>query len=415
MRLHQLLTALLLAAACLAPQYAAAENDRLARVTAMLSSGQEPVRIVCFGDSVTGVYYHTGGRRAWTDMLGIALGKIYPKARTEMINAGISGHTTGAGLARIERDVIARKPHLVAVMFGLNDICQGKPQVYRDNLKTIVGRCRESGAAVVLCTLNSVYPNQRRPMTAVAEYSQIVRDVAVDLSVPLADCFAAYEKVRSEDPTEWMLLMSEDIHPCMNGHKLYAEVVAEAISGKRVSLADVGPPADSLRFTFARLQKNQPVSLIAMPPYDRIVPDVLRKLYPKAHIDVTTWPTEGQSVAALEQWAKGIRKQKPHLVVIAVPVDAAAEPEEAFIRSYYWLLSWSIAYTRAQWDVLPILPSVTKALQPPEEHRAELARRIIAGTDVRCVGRSGADARPPDEVLLEWVTEQRRISGSSAE
>jgi len=56
----------------------------------MLEAGQEPVRIVCFGDSVTGVYYHTGGRRAWTDMLGIALGKAYPKAKVEMFNAGIS-------------------------------------------------------------------------------------------------------------------------------------------------------------------------------------------------------------------------------------------------------------------------------------------------------------------------------------
>ncbi len=30
----------------------------------------KPVRVVCFGDSVTGVYYHTGSRRAYTDMLG---------------------------------------------------------------------------------------------------------------------------------------------------------------------------------------------------------------------------------------------------------------------------------------------------------------------------------------------------------
>jgi len=42
----------------------------LAGVVKLLESGSAPVRIVGFGDSITGVYYHTGGRRAWCDMLG---------------------------------------------------------------------------------------------------------------------------------------------------------------------------------------------------------------------------------------------------------------------------------------------------------------------------------------------------------
>lgn len=38
--------------------------------------------------------------------------------------AGISGNTTAAGLARIDKDVIARQPHLVEVMFGMNDVAR---------------------------------------------------------------------------------------------------------------------------------------------------------------------------------------------------------------------------------------------------------------------------------------------------
>ncbi len=406
MRPRHLLTIILLSAVCFASLNAAAE-DRLAGVVVKLRSGGEPVRIVCFGDSVTGVYYHTGGRRAWTDMLGIALGQIYPKAQVEMTNAGRSGHTTGAGLARIERDVVAKKPDLVVVMFGLNDIGQRKPELYRENLRTIVRRCRESGAAVVLCTINSVYANERRSMAKVAEYSQVVREVAKELTVPLADCFAAYEEVRKKGPTEWMLLMSETIHPCMDGHKLFAEVVARTISGKRISLRDVQPPRDSLQFTFARLEKNQPLDVIAMSPYDKIVPDALRKLYPEAKINVTTWPTEGQSVAELEEWAKRIRKQRPHLVVVAVPADAGAANDEAYIRSYNWVVSWSFSFGHTQWDVLPILPAVTRELQPGQQRRAELAWRIIGGSDIRCVERSDSDARQPGEILQQWISDAR--------
>ena len=76
----------------------------------------EPVRIVCFGDSVTGVYYHTGSRRAYTDMLGLALKQAHRRANVTMVNAGISGHTTVNALARIDTDVLAHKPTVVTQM-----------------------------------------------------------------------------------------------------------------------------------------------------------------------------------------------------------------------------------------------------------------------------------------------------------
>src|SRR5262245_23355413 len=112
-------------------------QERL-RVAEILASGTETVRIVGFGDSVTGVYYHTGSRRAWSDMLVIALQRIYPKARVESINAGVSGNSTVQALARIDADVLARKPHLVAVMFGLNDVARNSPKAFRENLTEIV-------------------------------------------------------------------------------------------------------------------------------------------------------------------------------------------------------------------------------------------------------------------------------------
>ena len=57
------------------------DQPSLATVVELLESGSEPVRIVCFGDSITGVYYHTGGQRAWCAMLEIALQQLYPQAK----------------------------------------------------------------------------------------------------------------------------------------------------------------------------------------------------------------------------------------------------------------------------------------------------------------------------------------------
>lgn len=386
----------------------AEETPRLDHVTTLLEDGETAVRIVCFGDSITGVYYHTGGRRAWCDMLGIALEKVYPKAKIETINAGISGNTTSQGLARMDRDVLAHKPRLVVVMYGMNDVVRTEPETFRANLRTIVQRSRAAGAAVVLSTPNSVYPNAPRPMARLGRFAQIVRDVAKELSVCLADCFSAYEELRREDVTEWRLLMSETIHPGMNGHRKFAEVMTEAISGRKVSLADEGPPADSLRFTFARLGAKEPLEVVAMPPYDRIVPAALRKAFPKAKIRVTVWPVEGQSLSAIEEWGKSVRGRKPHLVVVAVPGDRGGDDEETFIRSYNWVLNWSVDFGRAHWDLVPILPSVTGELTDEERKRESLARRIVMGIDVRWIERKPGDERTPAEIVVEWIGEQRK-------
>jgi hypothetical protein len=103
------------------------------------------------------------------------------------------------------------------------------------------------------------------------------------------------------------------------------------------------------------------------------------------------------------KWSKKLRDQKPHLVVLAVPADVEAKDEESFIREYHTVVSNSIAFGQAEWDLLPILPSVTGPVAQDQLRRAELARRIIAGGDVACVDRKSDDRRPAREILLEWI------------
>lgn len=380
------------------------------RVVAKLQANVEPVRIVAFGDSITGVYYHTGGRRAWCDMLGIALGRLYPRARLEMFNAGISGNTSAAGLARIDRDVLARRPHLVVVMFGMNDAAGAQREQFAANLRTIIGRCRESGAEVVLCTPNNVYENPRRPIERLASFAQAARDVARQENVPLADCYQAYVDLSARDPLAWKLLMSETIHPSMNGHKLFAEVIARAICGRSVSLADVPPPADGLRFAVARLRARQPVNIVAMPPYDRLIPAALRQHFPGAQLSVTAWPTVGRPLAELEQWARSIRKQAPHLVVVAVPADAAAGDDESYVRSYAWILNWSIDFGVSRWDRLAVLPSVTARVTDAQRHRQQLAQQVIRGADSPYLDRPADDQRPTSEIVAAWIRHQIELA-----
>ena len=216
-------------------------------------AAKEPINVVCFGDSVTGVYYHTGGRRAYTDMVEIGLDMAWPDSEITAMNAGISGHTTINALARIDKDVIARKPDLVTVMFGLNDMTRVPLEEYRANLKTIVEKCRAVGAEVMLCTPNNVTDTSGRPTETLLKYAAVVREVATEMKAPLADCYNAFEAVRAESPFEWAMLMSDEIHPNMDGHKQIAETIVATATGKDIELDYVPGPQPVLQHTADRI------------------------------------------------------------------------------------------------------------------------------------------------------------------
>ncbi|MBM3497659.1 MAG: hypothetical protein FJX74_03205 [Armatimonadetes bacterium] len=387
------------------------------RASQLLAEGKQPVTIVCFGDSITGIYYHTGGRRAWPEMLGLALRRLCPAARVEVVNAGLSGDTTVGALGRMEADVLQHRPHLVTVMFGMNDVTRVSPEAYRDNLTQIVQRCRDQGADVVLCTPNSIYPqDQARPVERLAEYAEIVRSVGATEAVPVADCYRAYEAIRAADRRAWMGLMSETIHPNMRGHKVIAEEVASVVSGRRAWLRDVPPLSPCLARTRERVDRGEVVKAVAMPPYDALVEPALRATRPQARVEVTPWPVEGRSLAEIEREAQARgwpvlnslpAEQRPDLVVIAVPADARADSDEQFYRSYSWVLNWSLSFGRAEWDCIAVLPSVAKPdLNHGEKAAEDFAQEVVEAQDIGWLARADGDAAPAGDLFARWLKQE---------
>lgn len=349
----------------------------------LLVEGKEPVRIACIGDSITGVYYHSGGMRAYPEMLQIALQKIHPQAQVTVRNAGISGDTTTRGLLRLERDVLAHKPHLVTIMFGMNDLVRTPVADFQNNLREIIRRCRAIDAEVILCTQNSVVENPKWPPAKVAEFTQAIRDIANAESLPVADCYAAVEAIHAKDAVEWNLLLSDSIHPNMAGHKLFAETIAQTITGQKTSLSGIGPPLPALSHTLALLKAGKPVNVLAMPPYDTLIAPAIQRLYPEAVVNVTPWPVDGQKLARFEGSAKKVRAMQQDLVLIAIPASLSAKDPVSFHKSYSSILNSSQSLVPQQWDVIVALPSATNPkLTIEEQEREALARRLIEAKDL---------------------------------
>jgi acyl-CoA thioesterase-1 len=174
--------------------------------------------IVAFGDSLTAGVGASADQN-YPSRLSEALG-------TPVANAGISGDTTGAALARIERDVLSLEPRIVLVGLGGNDFLRNIPiSTTESNLRQIINRVQAGGAMVVL--LGYRFPSFQ------ANYEEMYERVAEEqgcLLIPdLLDGILS-------DPQ----LRADAIHP--NG-KGYA-VMVERIEG---SLSNLIEAADKAR------------------------------------------------------------------------------------------------------------------------------------------------------------------------
>jgi lysophospholipase L1-like esterase len=408
--MNLLSAALALACACIAGP--AGQVSQTGLPSLLPGLGKEPITVVCLGDSVTGVYYHTGGLRAYPEMLQIALGRLYPQSPPTVVNAGISGNTTQNGLDRLDRDVLGRKPQLVTISFGLNDMVRIAPEKFRANLVELVRRCRAGGSEVLLCTPNAVVDTAGRPTSRLIEYCELIRRAAREEKVAICDQYAAGEAFRRRDAGAWRLSMSDEIHPNMAGHKRMAEELCRSITGRDVSLDEVGPPSPALARTWGLLKAKKPVRVLAMPPYDKLIAGALRSFVTDAQVEVTPWPTSGKTLPEIEQAANVlVRKLKPDLVLLAVPREAEASDEERFVRSYSWIMNWSLSFGRQEWDCLVAHPAVAA---PTVAHpRDELVRQLVRAQHLHLLDRADADRSSMPQLLERRLADDANQAATS--
>ncbi len=160
--------------------------------------------IIAFGDSLTAGY-------------GAAPGEDYPSRLANLIgspliNAGVSGDTTEAALARIDADVLSRDPRIVIVGLGGNDFLQRIPiGTTGTNLRSIVRAIQAKGAMVVL--LGFSFPSLGDDYASM--YERIAKDER---------CLLIGGVLRGILTDE--SLKSDAIHPNARGYELMAERIA---------------------------------------------------------------------------------------------------------------------------------------------------------------------------------------------
>jgi acyl-CoA thioesterase-1 len=169
---------------------------------AALALGKTAPAIVVLGDSLSAAY-GLPTERGWVALLEgrlAAAGRAYP-----VVNASISGDTTGGGLTRLPQILERHRPAVVVVALGANDGLRGIPvRQIEDNLKALVGMVRGAGAEVLLVGVR-LPPNYGAAYTEGFQAS--LRGVADAEQVPLVpDLLAGVAE-------DWRLMQADGLHP----------------------------------------------------------------------------------------------------------------------------------------------------------------------------------------------------------
>jgi len=377
---------------------------------AVVRPGQS-LRVVCLGDSVTGIYYHTGGRRAWPELLQVGLQRALPGREVAVINAGISGNTVADGLARLQRDVLDHQPQIVTISFGLNDLARSGETQFRDGLLELVRQIRAAGAEPVLCTPNAVIDTAGRPEQKLQQFCQLIRDVATEQQTAFCDVQQAGLKLRERAPQAWRMTMSDAIHPNLDGHRLLAETVCQRLTGVQISLADLRPEPGLPRVQQV-LRDGGRLRILAMQPVVEPLQQVLGQLGLSDRCDITVWQTmseqNGRLIARtlpeLEAEAQRmVRPLKPDLVLLTYPEQRPELTDEQVIHSVSWIMNWSLDFGRSSWDCAVVHPQLLsrEAGSAGSAEWSELLRQLVQAQDLQLLDREPGSTATAEQLLLE--------------
>jgi acyl-CoA thioesterase-1 len=171
-------------------------------------------KILVVGDSISAAY---GIQReaGWVALLDRRLGEV--DRQWQVVNASISGETTGGGLARLPNALAAHDPAVVIIELGGNDGLRGYPVAnIRDNLDQLVTLAKAEDRDVLLLGIQ-IPPNYGPRYTTA--FANMYREIAAQQNVALVPFLL--EKVALTPA----LMQNDGIHPTAEAQPQLLETI----------------------------------------------------------------------------------------------------------------------------------------------------------------------------------------------
>ncbi len=176
--------------------------------------------LLILGDSLS-AGYGLSQQQSWVHLLQQKLDQ--QKSGWTLVNASISGETSGGGLARLPALLQQHKPHYVLVELGANDGLRGFPVPQLEtNLNAIVQHIKQQQHKAVLMQI-------RIPPNYGPRYSKLFTDlypkIAKEQQIPLWPFFMETIALKQQ----WM--QADGLHPNLEAQPVIADLMLPLVLG----------------------------------------------------------------------------------------------------------------------------------------------------------------------------------------
>lgn len=201
-------------------------------------------RIVFLGDSITAAAVKNDG---FIRLIEQSIASTHPDLSVQIFGAGVSGNKVPNLQKRLEKDVLSKKPTIVFIYIGINDVWHWKKnkegqmsggtttEAFDAGLRDIIAQIHTAGARVILCTATVIGEkhdgtNERDAM--LEEYCAISRKVAADTNSQLVDLRKAFmDHLKANNPGNQPkgILTGDSVHLNSAGNLLVAKEMGKAL------------------------------------------------------------------------------------------------------------------------------------------------------------------------------------------
>ncbi|MCC7490834.1 MAG: hypothetical protein IT204_00725 [Fimbriimonadaceae bacterium] len=226
----------------------AGDPARLDRVLAQARRG-EPISLVSIGGSITQGAKASRPELRYPDQVAAWLRQTFPQATVRFHNAGIGATGSNYGALRCARDVLAQRPDLVLVEYGVNDgPTPEAAETYEGLLRQILAAPPQP-AVITMAMMNRAGGNAHA----------VHGPVATHYGLPQLSFRDALWPRMQAGEIRWEDYEADEVHPNDRGHTLTAELItgflAQALERLPATLPAIAPlPAPLHSDRFARVE-----------------------------------------------------------------------------------------------------------------------------------------------------------------
>ncbi|MEO6731816.1 MAG: GDSL-type esterase/lipase family protein [Ferruginibacter sp.] len=190
------------------------------------------IKVLFFGDSITQAGVQPNGYI-------VKLDSIIKQSRLpdsiQLVGAGIGGNKVYDLYLRMEEDVMMKNPDVVVIYVGINDVWHKASSgtgtdadKFEKFYRAIIKKLQDKNIKVIVCTPSVIgerIDNSNQQDGDLNNYSNIIRRIAKDLSLPVCDlrkAFITYLVANNPTNAEKGILTNDRVHLNEKGNILVA-------------------------------------------------------------------------------------------------------------------------------------------------------------------------------------------------